>query len=149
VSGIEPRTFWYNFRNDGDDPVYFEHNMGIMTRDLQPKPAYIAFATLARVLKGLRFAGPVDVTAPEGTFAYRFTPDPKAEGTGRAASGVASVIALWNPKESAAVTLPVSGNKAMLVNTIGEPHVLEVRNGKIEFTVPAGKTVYVQEQTRL
>ena len=149
VSGIEPRTFWYNFRNDGDDPVYFEHNMGIMTRDLQPKPAYIAFATLARVLKGLRFAGPVDVTAPEGTFAYRFTPDPKAEGTGRAASGVASVIALWNPKESAAVTLPVSGNKAMLVNTIGEPHVLEVRDGKIEFTLPAGKTVYVQEHSRL
>ncbi len=40
VSGIQPRTFWYNFRNDGDDPVYFEHNMGIITQELQPKPAY-------------------------------------------------------------------------------------------------------------
>ena len=68
--------------------------MGIMTRDLQPKPAYIAFATLARVLKGMRFAGSVDKSAPPGTFAYRFTPDPKAEGTGRAAPDVASVIAL-------------------------------------------------------
>ena len=149
VSGIEPRTFWYNFRNDGDDPVYFEHNMGIMTRDLQPKPAYIAFATLARVLKGMRFAGSVDESAPPGTFAYRFTPDPKAEGTGRAAPGVASVIALWNPKQSAEVTLPIAGSRATLVNTVGEAHVLEVRNGKIEFTVPTGKTVYVQDHSRL
>ncbi len=38
-----------------------------------------------------------------------------------------------------------SGSKATVVNTIGEQRVLEVRNGKTEFTVPAGKTVYVQE----
>jgi GH35 family endo-1,4-beta-xylanase len=25
VSGVEPRTFWYDFRNDGDNPINFEH----------------------------------------------------------------------------------------------------------------------------
>ena len=49
VSGVEPRTFWYDFRNDGDDPIYFEHNLGIMRRDGRGKPAYRAYAVLARV----------------------------------------------------------------------------------------------------
>ncbi len=57
VSGVEPRTFWYDFRNDGDDPLYFEHNMGIIYRDFRPKPAYIAFATLAERAPG-QAAGP-------------------------------------------------------------------------------------------
>lgn len=144
VSGVEPRTFWYDFRNDGDDPIYFEHNMGIMTRDLRPKPAYIAFATLARMLKGMRFSGPVTVSAPDGTFAYRFTPDPKAEGAGRAGSDVAEVIALWNPKQSGSVTLPMHGTKATLFNTIGEQRDLEVANGQVQLTLPAGKAAYVQ-----
>jgi hypothetical protein len=138
-------VFSYDFRNDGDDPIYFEHNMGIMTRDLRPKPACLAFATLARVLKGLRCAGPAKVDAPEGTFAYRFTPDPKAEGTGRTARDVAEVIALWNAKQSVAVTLPVRRTQATLFNTIGEKRVLEVGNGEVQFTLPAGKAVYVQE----
>jgi hypothetical protein len=87
VSGVEPRTFWYDFRNDGDDPIYFEHNMGILTRELQPKPAYLAFGTLTRVLKGLRFAGPANVTASAETFAFRFLPDPHAEGARRSRTG--------------------------------------------------------------
>jgi hypothetical protein len=144
VSGVEPRTFWYNFRNDGEDPIYFEHNMGILTRDLRPKPAYIAFATLARVLKGLRFAGPARVTAPEGTFAHSFTPDPKAEGAGRAVPGVAEVIALWNPKQTTAVAVPVRGAKATLVNTVGEERPLEVSQGRVQFELPAGKALYVR-----
>ena len=145
VSGVEPRTFWYDFRNDGDDPIYFEHNMGIMTRDLRPKPAYAAFATLTRVLQGLRFEGPANVTAPGGTCAFRFTPDPKAEGTGRAAPGFAEVIVLWNPKQSGAVTVPIRGAEAALMNTVGESRTRQAQNGGVQFTLPAGKVVYVKE----
>jgi len=32
------RTFWYDFRNDGDDPIYFEHQMGIIYSDFRPNP---------------------------------------------------------------------------------------------------------------
>jgi len=114
VSGVEPRTFWYDFRNDGDDPLYFEHNMGIMYRDFRPKPAYDAYATLTQVLEGKKFIGPVD--APEGTFAYRFVSEQPRKAT---------VIALWNPKSDAEVSLEVNAAKATLVNTIGETRELE------------------------
>jgi hypothetical protein len=118
--------------------------MGIMTRDFRPKPAYIAFATLARALKGLQFAGPATVTAPEGTFAYRFTPDPKTEVAGGASPSVTEVIALWNPKQSVAVTLPVRSSKATLMNTVGEKRALKVRHGQVHVELAAGKPVYVQ-----
>ena len=55
ASGVQPRTFWYNFRNDGDDPFYFEHNMGITQIDGTPKPAYVAYATMTRVLGNQKF----------------------------------------------------------------------------------------------
>ena len=42
----EPNISWYDFRNDGSDPFNFEHNMGIITRDFRPKPAYRAYATM-------------------------------------------------------------------------------------------------------
>ena len=72
VSGVEPRTFWYDFRNDGDDPIYFEHQMGIVYNDFSPKPAYLAYATLTRVLRGKRLVGPV--SAPQGVLAFSFKP---------------------------------------------------------------------------
>jgi hypothetical protein len=111
VSGVEPRTFWYDFRNDGEDPLYFEHSMGIVYRDFRPKPAYIAFATLSHILDGKKIDGPVAVA--EGTFAYRF------------ASEEGSAIALWNPKTDAPVSLQVKAAKVTLVNTIGETRELE------------------------
>jgi hypothetical protein len=109
VSGVEPRTFWYDFRNDGEDPLYFEHNMGIVYRDLRPKPAYHAYATLTRLLEGKKFDGALDV--PQGNFAYRFVPAQKGRGC---------VIALWNPRSDTEVSLEVQAQKVTLVNTIGE-----------------------------
>lgn len=111
VSGIEPRTFWYDFRNDGNDAFYFEHNMGILRQDGTPKPAYVAYATLARALEGLKFAEPVQV--PQGTFGFRFS---NAEGNKQA-------VALWNPNATAEVRLPVPAGSVKLVNTVGEETV--------------------------
>lgn len=112
VSGIEPRTFWYDFRNDGTDPFYFEHNMGVMQQDGSPKPAYVAYATLSRVLEGLKFAGPVEV--PPGNFGFRFT----------SGEGSRQVIALWNPKEPARVSVKLPAQPTKLVNSVGEETVL-------------------------
>ncbi|MHB1035530.1 MAG: endo-1,4-beta-xylanase [Pirellulales bacterium] len=137
VSGVEPRTFWYDFRNDGDDPVYFEHTMGIVYRDFSPKPAYQAFATLTEVLKEKRFDGPVP--APQGTFAFRFRPE-RPDGD--------AVIALWNPTGDAVVTLEVAAPRATLVNTIGERSRIEaaaVLGGKptVEVRLTKAAPVYV------
>ncbi|GAT34664.1 glycosyl hydrolases family 39 [Terrimicrobium sacchariphilum] len=42
--------FWYDLRNDGVDPTDPEHHFGLLTRAMEPKPAYIAFNTLARLM---------------------------------------------------------------------------------------------------
>ncbi len=122
VSGVEPRTFWYDFRNDGEDHVYFEHTMGIVYRDFSPKPAYQAFAALTEVLKEKRFDGPVP--GPQGTFAFRFRPE---------RTGGEAVIALWNPTADAVVPLEVAGPRVTLVNAIGERSEVETT------AAPSGK----------
>jgi hypothetical protein len=48
VSGIEPRTFWHNFRNDGGDSVYLEHNRG---KDPLFVNAQVSTSIIARVLQ--------------------------------------------------------------------------------------------------
>lgn len=39
---------WYDLRNDGVNPGDPEHHFGLLTHAMEPKPAYIAFNTLAR-----------------------------------------------------------------------------------------------------
>jgi hypothetical protein len=94
ASGNVASISWYDFRNDGTDPTNFEHNMGIMTRDFRPKPAYRALAAVARVLKGKIAAAAPDLG--KGLVAYRFT-DP---------DGKRPVIALWAIGEPAIIDMP-------------------------------------------
>ncbi len=132
VSGVEPRTFWYNFRNDGDDPVYFEHQMGIVYRDYRPKPAYIAFGTLAHLLRDTKLAE--KLTIDETTLAYRFTSrNPDRE-----------VIALWNPQRDVQISLATQGKQQVIcVNTVGEQTELPVREGKVGVSLKKGVPVYL------
>ncbi len=46
---------WYDLRNDGDDPADAEHNFGLLTQAMEPKPAYAAFNTMARYVAPRRF----------------------------------------------------------------------------------------------
>ena len=127
ASGIRTNISWYDFRNDGDDPLYFENEMGILHRDFTPKPAYRTYATLTRVLKDLEFAGKVD-TGSSGVFAYRFSRKGK------------SVIAVWSA-EARSVTLPVAGNRIFLTNAIGESR--GVPSGPVRIDLSEGAPVYV------
>ncbi len=47
-----PLTIWYDWKNDGPDPKEREHNFGVVTQDLQPKPAYRAFRWMTTLLAG-------------------------------------------------------------------------------------------------
>jgi GH35 family endo-1,4-beta-xylanase len=123
VSGVHPNTSWYDFRNDGEDPIYFEHNMGIMYRDYRPKPAFVAFATMTRVLKDLRLAGKVEAGA--GVFAYRF-------------EGPRKVIVMWSPTADATAKLP-SAAKGEIVNAVGETRQFS----GTEVRLKAGAPVYL------
>ena len=133
VSGVEPRTFWYDFRNDGDDPVYFEHQMGVMYGDFRPKPAYQSYATLTQMLRGMKLDGPV--AAPAGTFAYAFKP--------AQAGASLRVVAVWNPKQSIQVPVPSSARQAWLVNAVGETVRLTATNGQFTVPAPKGSPVYL------
>lgn len=65
---------WYDFRNDGNNPFYNEHNFGLIRADFQPKPAYRALATLGRTLARKDCAGRIELgpKAAFDTYAYRF-----------------------------------------------------------------------------
>lgn len=54
TAGI-PLSIWYDWKNDGGDPNYNEHNFGTVTQDLQPKPSYIAIKTVTTELKNCKF----------------------------------------------------------------------------------------------
>jgi hypothetical protein len=94
ASGAVANMSWYNFRNDGEDPFNFEHNMGIITRDFNPKPAYRALATVTRMLKHKRPGQHPDLG--EDIIAWRFeSPD-----------GSAPLLTLWAVEEERRATLP-------------------------------------------
>ena len=51
LTGV-PLSIWYDWKNDGSDTNYNEHNFGTVTTNLQPKPSYHAVQTLTRELAG-------------------------------------------------------------------------------------------------
>jgi hypothetical protein len=132
VSGVEPRTFWYDFRNDGDDPIYFEHQMGIVYNDFSPKPAYLAYATLTRVLRGKRLVG--SVSAPPGVLAFSFKP--RGGGSGE-------TITIWSPQADAQAELPVAAGRVIRINGVGERSELQVQAGKVKVNLKKGAPVYL------
>lgn len=60
-----PLSIWYDWKNDGQDPAYNEHNFGTVTHDLKPKPAYEALQVMAKQLAGYRIAHRLAGTAKD------------------------------------------------------------------------------------
>ncbi|MCX6910405.1 MAG: cellulase family glycosylhydrolase [Verrucomicrobia bacterium] len=55
LNGV-PLSIWYDWKNDGTDPDYNEHNFGTVDHQLKPKPSYVAVQTMTRELTGYRVA---------------------------------------------------------------------------------------------
>ncbi|MCC6445870.1 MAG: beta-galactosidase [Armatimonadetes bacterium] len=106
ASGAVDKIFWYDYRDDGDDRAYNEHNFGILRRDFSPKPAYIAYKTMANKLAGLKFAQSLDIG--EGNTAYLFS------------AGKRSVIAAWSAEGERTATIRVSSSKVELTDGMGQ-----------------------------
>jgi hypothetical protein len=60
-----PVSIWYDWKNDGPDPAEREHNFGIVSHDLTPKPAYAALQKMTRELDGFHFVRRAEVKSPE------------------------------------------------------------------------------------
>jgi hypothetical protein len=131
ASDVAPNISWYDFRNDGDDPFNFEHNMGIITRDFRPKPAYRALATMTRMLRGLNLEKELDLG--QGVVAYRF-----------GAPGKPSVTALWSTSGDKSVALPAS--RAMtLTGLMGDSERIEAEGGKLNLPLRNETPVFASE----
>ncbi len=137
ISGINPKVFWYDLRNDGIDPLNFEDNIGIMNRDFTPKPAYIAYSTMTRVLKGRKFIR--SLSLPEGIFSGVFEDEKGKNG---------EVIAIWSPDEERNAEIEVNSDKPILTNTMGESSELKVvtRDNRqfVSVHLKAGSPVYIR-----
>jgi hypothetical protein len=58
-------SIWYDWRNDGPNRAEIEHNFGLVTEDLQPKPAYEATALLNETLAGYAFQRRLPLANPD------------------------------------------------------------------------------------
>lgn len=112
VSGVAQKTFWYNYRNDGTDPYYNEHNFGIIRQDYSTKPAYLAFGAMTQALEGKRFARALDM--PEGVSAYLFD----------------DTIAAWCVSGTSILSM-MSQTPAYVMDIVGKVTVLPPKNGKV------------------
>lgn len=99
---------WYNFRDDGTDPFYNEVNFGVLRRDLTPKAAYRALATVCRVL-----------AVSDDTY-----PRPMKKSIGE--DGIYALAAgrntsIWSPNGDVDVTLTSDVSDPIMINLMGEP----------------------------
>lgn len=107
ASGAVRNVSWYDFREDGDCPFYNEHRLGIVrNRDLAPKPAYRALATVTKMLEGKRLVGRLDLGP--GLLAYRFSDDRR------------DTLAIWSLEKDAILRLNLKGRSLRLRDLMGQ-----------------------------
>ncbi|MGA2259610.1 MAG: hypothetical protein ABSG53_33455 [Thermoguttaceae bacterium] len=131
ASNVAPNISWYDFRNNDDDPFNFEHNMGIITRDFRPKPAYRAYATMTRMLRGRKLEGELDLG--EGMVVFRF-----------GAEDNPSVTALWRRSGDKTVALP-AGTAMTLTGLMGDTEQVPSEGGKVNVPLRNETPVFVSE----
>jgi hypothetical protein len=131
ASGVTSNISWYDFRNDGDDPFNFEHNLGIVSQRFELKPAYRAFATVTRLLEGYHVDQ--ELKLDDSVIAYQFARD----------GGGPVVIVLWDTHGRRSVELAVQGDRAELINLMGETTVLGISQGAVQVPVERDCPVFV------
>lgn len=130
AAGAFQNISWYDFREDGADPFYNEHHFGVLRYDLTPKPAYRAFATVARTLAGR--TTPERLEAEEGILAYRFTGPDRPP-----------VVALWSPENARTLALRATGEVAMS-DLMGATSLLPTQEGVALLSLAAGIPVFLE-----
>lgn len=131
ASGIDTNISWYNFREDGENPFYNEHRFGVVRRrDLAPKPAYRALATICRGLAEQKVAGELDLG--EGLLAFRF------QGSGEKS------LVVWSPGQDRVVSLRSSDPDTISVkNLMGAGAPFVKANGEVILALQANSPLFI------
>lgn len=116
-------VFWYEFQAPEGKPDYNEHHFGIVHRDLAPKPAYHALATLCRVRPG----GSKVLERPwrSGDVCYPGWQRPDGK----------TAWALWRVGEQRACELGIKGTTAEAFDHLGRALKLDHQPGRLRLTL--------------
>ena len=106
----------YDFRDDGANRSYTEHNFGLVREDYSPKPSLMAVAALTRLLGQGRFVRDV-APDPEVARAYLF--DVKGK----------PVVAAYAVEKDMELVLLVGANRVELVDLMGNRRSLATPGG--------------------
>lgn len=118
LNGV-PLSIWYDWENDGADPAESEHNFGVVTPDLKPKPAYVAIQTLTRELSGYRITRRYD-TGNKNDFVLVLT---NGNGEGK--------LAAWTIVTPHTVLLDFKVKTPTTVKGDGESGASKIENGQL------------------
>lgn len=135
-----PVSIWYDWKNDGPDAAEREHNFGIVTHNLEPKPAYVALQTMTRELTGFRVKNRFD-TGNSNDFLLVLT---NAKG--------ARKLTAWTLGDTHKVILPVEGDSASTLAAIsrdGVSHSLKIEGGKLTLEVSGAPSYITLGPSRL
>lgn len=124
ASGACQNVSWYDFRNDGNDPFYNEHNFGVLRSDLSPKPAYRALMTVCRMLS-------------EGRI------EPLELGSDVLGLRVGERIALWSPTSAQRIRLRVVAGSPRLLNLMGEDITPPTCENEWTISFEAGSPLFI------
>jgi hypothetical protein len=122
-----PLSIWYDWKNDGPDANYHEHNFGTVTPTLEPKPSYRAVQTLTRELPGYRIARRLE-TGQADAYVLLLT---NAKGDQK--------LVAWSAVGSRTVELPLgdlTADTVRLVDGLGERRAFE---GALQSTAQASR----------
>lgn len=125
------RVYLYSFYDEGSDPDYTEHHFGIVSRDLQKKPAFYALKVLADVLGDTVLAAPMKgVEPPNFGYCYRNVDVP----------GCVSVI--WNGAGERSGRFKTAPGNVEVVSMMGERRRISTRPDGSFLSPIGGAPVY-------
>ena len=116
---------------DYDSAKPYQAGFGLLRlRAASPKPAYVAHATLSRMLSGARFVRRLSLPDPS-SLGYCF------------ATAHGEVWVLWDHEKRRQVSLPVAGPRATVVDLMGVEVPGQVERGRLELDL-RGEPVFVK-----
>jgi len=130
------KVFWYELADNRIDVNDKEANFGILFSDLSPKPAYVAYTILTRILSAAQFKEKIDLGIKD-TYGYLFS---------RAND---DVIVLWTiNKEGQPIAFHINADKAKVVDVMGEENLVYAKEGNILLRL-SQSPVYIIVQNQL
>ena len=112
----------YDFRNDGGNRGYTEHNFGLVHEDFSPKPALTAIAAMTRLLEDAQYIDDLS-NHPEDSRLYHFK-DKNSQ----------DVVAAYAIEGEQAISLPLA-DIAKIIDLQGNPVPTTINDGNLDVTL--------------